>query len=58
MERFPGNDPEDIILLKLQWYKAGGETSERQWADVLSVIRDRQEIIIGDVGRSDHTSEE
>ena len=36
--RFSFVSPEDIILLKLRWYRAGGETSERQWADVLSVI--------------------
>lgn len=29
--------PEDIILLKLQWYKDGGEVSDRQWNDSLSV---------------------
>ena len=27
------------MLSKLQWYKAGGETSERQWTDILNVIR-------------------
>lgn len=30
--------PEDIILAKLQWYREGGEVSERQWRDVLEVI--------------------
>jgi hypothetical protein len=30
---------EDIILTKLEWYKAGGEISERQWRDVMGVIR-------------------
>ncbi len=30
---------EDVILLKLEWYRLGGETSERQWLDVLGVIR-------------------
>ena len=29
---------EDIILLKLQWYLAGGCVSERQWSDVLGVL--------------------
>jgi hypothetical protein len=29
---------EDIVLAKLRWYKAGGETSERQWTDILKVI--------------------
>jgi len=31
--------PEDIVLRKLQWYRQGGEVSDRQWTDVLSVIR-------------------
>ncbi|MDX1436258.1 MAG: hypothetical protein R3335_05580 [Anaerolineales bacterium] len=30
---------EDIILAKLEWYKAGGEVSERQWRDVMGVIK-------------------
>ena len=30
---------EDVILLKLDWYRAGGEVSERQWGDVAGVIK-------------------
>jgi len=30
---------EDIILHKLQWYREGGEMSDRQWSDVLGVLR-------------------
>lgn len=30
--------PEDIILAKLEWFRRGGEVSERQWRDVLGVI--------------------
>jgi len=30
--------PEDIILLKLQWYQQGGCSSELQWNDVLGVL--------------------
>lgn len=31
--------PEDVVLRKLAWYRKGGETSERQWGDVLGVLR-------------------
>jgi hypothetical protein len=30
--------PEDIILLKLRWFRETGGTSERQWDDVLGVL--------------------
>jgi hypothetical protein len=35
---YPVASAEDVVLAKLQWYKAGGETSERQWTDILKVI--------------------
>jgi hypothetical protein len=28
---------EDTILRKLEWYRAGGQTSERQWNDLRGV---------------------
>jgi hypothetical protein len=31
--------PEDVVLQKLVWYKLGDEISERQWHDVLGVLR-------------------
>lgn len=30
---------EDIVLRKLSWYRAGGEVSERQWSDVVGVLK-------------------
>lgn len=30
--------PEDVILLKLQWYQQGGEVSEKQWTDIQGVL--------------------
>lgn len=30
--------PEDIILLKLKWYKQSDCVSERQWSDILGVL--------------------
>jgi hypothetical protein len=32
---------EDTILSKLEWYRLGGEVSERQWRDVLGVLKTR-----------------
>lgn len=32
------HSPEDILLQKLHWYRLGGEVSERQWRDVLSIL--------------------
>lgn len=31
--------PEDTVLQKLSWYKMGGGISERQWNDVLGVLK-------------------
>lgn len=30
---------EDTILAKLRWYRMGGEQSERQWRDVVGVVK-------------------
>jgi hypothetical protein len=34
---------EDIILAKLEWYQMGGRVSERQWRDVLEVLKTQSE---------------
>jgi hypothetical protein len=31
--------PEDILLQKLHWYRRGGEVSDRQWRDVVAIVR-------------------
>ncbi|HVE72539.1 MAG TPA: nucleotidyl transferase AbiEii/AbiGii toxin family protein [Thermoanaerobaculia bacterium] len=33
---------EDIVAQKLHWFRLGGETSERQWHDVVGVLRMRK----------------
>lgn len=33
--------PEDTILSKLEWYRLGDEVSERQWRDILGVLKTR-----------------
>ncbi len=33
---------EDTILSKLEWYRMGGEVSERQWRDILGILKIRQ----------------
>lgn len=34
--------PEDVVLSKLEWYRMGGEVSDRPWRDVLGVLKTRQ----------------
>jgi hypothetical protein len=31
--------PEDTVLAKLQWYRDGGGVSDRQWTDILGVLK-------------------
>jgi hypothetical protein len=35
----PVSSAEDVVLAKLEWYRKGGEASERQWTDVMGVLR-------------------
>jgi hypothetical protein len=36
---------EDIILAKLEWYRLGDEVSERQWSDIIGVMRVNQAVL-------------
>lgn len=38
-ERVNVSTPEDVVVAKLMWYRKGGEVSDRQWEDVLGVLR-------------------
>jgi hypothetical protein len=37
--------PEDTVLRKLLWYRTGGEVSDRQWRDVVQVLRQSRLLI-------------
>ena len=37
--------PEDTILAKLEWFRKGGEVSERQWRDVLGILKVRAGVL-------------
>ena len=34
----PVATPEDSLLSKLQWYRQGGEVSDRQWNDIVGIL--------------------
>ena len=36
---FPLTTPEDIVIRKLEWYRLGGGVSQRQWADIIGVLK-------------------
>ena len=43
--RFQVATAEDTMLAKLAWYDSGGRISERQWNDVLGIVRIRGDLL-------------
>lgn len=37
--------PEDCILTKLEWYEKGGRVSDRQWRDILGLLKARHGVL-------------
>jgi Histidine kinase-, DNA gyrase B-, and HSP90-like ATPase len=44
---------EDIILAKLEWFRLGGEVSERQWRDVIGVMDFQSDQLVMEVMEQD-----
>ena len=48
--------PEDQVLRKLDWYRSSGHESERQWRDVVGILRVHGDAM--DIGYLDETARE
>jgi hypothetical protein len=45
--QYPVATAEDTVLAKLEWYRLGGEVSERQWTDILGVLSTNPQLDLG-----------
>jgi hypothetical protein len=41
----PVLSPEDVVLQKLRWFQLGGETSDRQWRDLVAVLAQQRQTL-------------
>jgi hypothetical protein len=55
-ERVWVTSPEDQVLRKLDWYRSSGHQSDRQWRDVVGILRVHGDAM--DVGYLDETARE
>jgi hypothetical protein len=39
------SSPEDILLAKLEWYRLGDEISDKQWNDILGVMKIQKDLL-------------
>ena len=39
MRALPILGPEDTVLQKIRWFRLGGEVSDRQWRDIVAILR-------------------
>jgi len=40
--QFRVSSPEDVVLSKLEWYRKGGEISDKQWNDIMGVMQSQR----------------
>lgn len=52
VDAFDVTAPENIVLRKLAWYRAGGGVSDHQWRDILGVLKHQRRVLDHEYMRS------